>query len=205
LSIDECVCSEQTTTRRSGSAARAAASADSVAIDAVSSMWPCHSDGRPSSCPSHPRRPLLELGERRPGAPEDSDLIQRDRQQLGQDRRIRRRVREVREKARMLPVRDCGEYQPVQVVQQRRERLARLRRRLGQPLEQPPWLDLRKDGQLADPLEVRRDPLERCRTVAPQVDGRRFLIRSICFHVRVFTTSAFVSHARRAWPIPNST
>ena len=38
LSIDECVCSLQTTTRRSGITARAAASAVSVAVDAVSSM-----------------------------------------------------------------------------------------------------------------------------------------------------------------------
>ena len=54
-------------------------------------------------------------------------------------------------------------------------------------------------GSSADALEVRRGPLERRGAVAPQVDfGRRFLIRSICFHVRVFTTSAFVSHARRA-------
>ncbi len=54
LSIDECVCSEQTTTRLSGSAVRAAASAVSVAIDAVSSIWPCQVAGRPRSCASQP-------------------------------------------------------------------------------------------------------------------------------------------------------
>ena len=95
----------------------------------------------------------------------------------------------------------AGRISRVEVVEQRRERLAVLGRRLGQPLEQPARLDLREHRQLADALEVRRRPLERRRAVAPQVDGRRFLIRSICFHVRVFTTSAFVSHARRAWPI----
>ena len=33
--------------------------------------------------------------------------------------------------------------------------------------------------------------------------GRRFLIRSICFHVRVFATSSLVSHARRAVATPH--
>src|SRR5207249_9052853 len=34
---------------------------------------------------------------------------------------------------------------------------------------------------------------------------RRFLSRSTCFQVRVFSTSSFVSQARRACPIPSST
>ena len=105
----------------------------------------------------------------------------------------------------MLPVRDRRQDQLVEVREQRGERLAGLGRRLGQPLEQPARLDLREHRQVGDTIEVGRRPLERRRAVAPQVDGRDFLIRSICFHVRVFTTSAFVSQARRAWPIPNST
>ena len=52
-STEECACSEATTTRRSGSAVRAAHSAASVEIEAVSSMWPCQVGGRSSSWPSH--------------------------------------------------------------------------------------------------------------------------------------------------------
>ena len=69
---------------------------------------------------------------------------------------------------------------------------------------QPDRLDLREHRQVADALQVRRCPLQRRRPVAPEIYWR-FLSFSICFHVRVFTTSAFVSHARRAWPTPNST
>ena len=139
LSIDECVCSEQTTTRRSGIASRAAASAVSVAIDAVSSMWPCQLAGRPSSCASQPVDVLLELRQRRAGAPEDPDLVERGGQELGEDRRVRARVREVGEEPRMLPVRRRRQDQPVHVLEQRRERLRLLRRRRpeGCPRSQP--------------------------------------------------------------------
>ena len=49
FAVDECVCSEHTTTLRSGAAARAAASAVIRPDDAVSSIWPCIGSGRPSS------------------------------------------------------------------------------------------------------------------------------------------------------------
>ncbi len=49
FSTDECACSEQTTTLRPVTC-RAAMSAASVAVDAVSSMWPCQPSGSPSSC-----------------------------------------------------------------------------------------------------------------------------------------------------------
>ena len=49
FSTDECACSEQTTTLRPVTC-RAAMSAASVEVDAVSSMWPCQPSGRPSSC-----------------------------------------------------------------------------------------------------------------------------------------------------------
>src|SRR3954452_20808449 len=43
----------------------------------------------------------------------------------------------------------------------------------------------------------------------PEVEDDRlhrfFLSFSTCFQVRVLTTSAFVSQARRAWPTPSST
>jgi hypothetical protein len=48
FSTDECACSEQTTTLRPV-ASRAAISAASVEVDAVSSMWPCQPSGRPRS------------------------------------------------------------------------------------------------------------------------------------------------------------
>ena len=150
-------------------------------------------------------RHLLELLQRRRRAPEDSDVVQRCDQQLRQDTRLRPGDGEVREVARALPVRDPGHEHLVEVAQHVGERLTVLRRRLRQPRADLARLDLSQHRQVADALEVRRRPLERRRPVPPQVDGRRFLIRSICFHVRVFTTSDFVSHARRAWPMPNST
>ena len=52
FSTEECACSEQTTTRASGLAPRAAASAAIVPVDAVSSRWPCRPAGSPSSCAS---------------------------------------------------------------------------------------------------------------------------------------------------------
>ena len=205
LSIDECVCSVQTTTRRSGIAARAAASAVSVAIDAVSSMWPCHSAGQAEQLPEPRRRPLLELGERGPVRQRIptwfSAIVSNSARIAGSEAVFGKYARK----------RGCCQCVTAGRISRSRSSSSAengspvLRRRLGQPLEQPPRLDLREHRKLADALEVRRRPLERGRAVAPQVDGRRFLIRSICFHVRVFTTSAFVSHARRAWPIPNST
>ena len=49
LSTDECACSEQTTTLRPVTC-RAAISAASVDVEAVSSMCPCQPSGSPSSC-----------------------------------------------------------------------------------------------------------------------------------------------------------
>jgi hypothetical protein len=105
-------------------------------------------------------------------------------------------------------VRDPGKQHLVEIAEDVRERLRALGRRFGQPVANLARPDLRQDRQLADALQVRRRPLERRRAVAPEVDrylGRFFCSRSICFHVRVFTTSSLVSHARRAIPTPNST
>ena len=52
FSVEECVCSEQTTTRLPGAAARAAASAVTRPAEAPSSMCPCIGSGSPSSCRS---------------------------------------------------------------------------------------------------------------------------------------------------------
>jgi len=49
FSTEECACSEQATTLRPVTC-RAAISAASVEVEAVSSMWPCQPSGSPSSC-----------------------------------------------------------------------------------------------------------------------------------------------------------
>ena len=106
-SMDECACSEATTTRRSGSAVRAAHSAASVEVDAESSMWPCHVAGKSSNWHDPRERQLLELGHGRRRAPEHAVGVERRRQQLGEDARLRAGDREVGEEARVVPVRDA--------------------------------------------------------------------------------------------------
>ena len=66
-------------------------------------------------------------------------------------------------------------------------------------------LDRRRHRQLADAGEVVLDPGGRAREVVPEGRQRFFFSFSICFHVRVFSTSSFVSHALRACPTPSST
>ncbi len=132
FSTDECACSEQTTTLRPVTW-RAAISAASVDVDAVSSMCPCQPSGRPEQLPYPVDRAQLELGRRRRGAPVERHLVQRRGQQLGEDPRLGRGDGEVREEARVLPVRERGDDQLVEVAQHVRERLALLRRRRRQP------------------------------------------------------------------------
>jgi hypothetical protein len=57
------------------------------------------------------------------------DLIHRRSEQLGEDPRLRRGHREVREEAGMLPVRERRDDELVDVAQDVHERLAVLRRR----------------------------------------------------------------------------
>ena len=113
LSIDECVCSLQTTTRRSGMTARAAASAVSVAVDAVSSMCAVPL-ARQAEQLAEPRRRRAPRAPRAPG-----DVRQRmptwfsaTASSSARIAGLRAGVREVREEARMLPVRDRGQDQP---------------------------------------------------------------------------------------------
>ncbi len=72
---------------------------------------------------SPPRAPA-SAGRR---APQDPDLVQARRQQLGQDPGLRGRRREVGEVARALPVRHPGEQHPVEIRQHRLERLGLFR------------------------------------------------------------------------------
>ncbi len=111
-------------------------------------------------------------------------------------------------------MREPREDQLVEIAQHRLERLAVLRRRLRQPRAHLAGLDARADRELADTLQVGVGPRGGAVEVALKLTllrlrqgyvGRFFRSFSICFHVRVFRTSSFVSHARRAWPTPSST
>ena len=188
FSTDECACSEQTTTLRPVTW-RAAISAASVDVDAVSSMCPCQPSGQAEQLPHPVDGPQLELRRRGRGAPEDRDLVQRRREQLGEDPRLRRGRREVREEARVLPVRQRGDDQLVEVAQHVRERLALLRRRERQLRGELARLHLREHRQLADALEIARRPVDRRvhrRSRKSNRHGRFRRSFSSCFHVRVF-------------------
>ena len=93
----------------------------------------------------------------------------------------------------------------VEVAQHRLERLSLLRRRVRQLRAQLARRDGRRDRQLADAGEVVLDPGGCACEVVAERRQRFFFSFSICFHVRVFSTSSFVSHALRAWPTPSST
>ena len=99
-------------------------------------------------------------------------------------------------------MRDGGQEQLVEVAKDVRERLRGLGRRGGQPGAQLARLDLGEHRELAQALEVRRDPLDRRRPVFAKAHLRSF---SICFQVRVFKICACVSQARRACATPSST
>ena len=145
LSIDECVCSEQTTTRRSGIAvarshergqrrdrrrvldvAVPARRADRAA--AASQSVTCSSSSV-SAGPVRQRMPTWL-----------SVAVSSSARIAGSGAR----VREVGEEPRVLPVRRRGQDQPVHVLEQRRERLRLVRRRGRQPLAEPARLDLRQ-------------------------------------------------------------
>ncbi len=62
----------------------------------------------------------------------------------------------------------------------------------------------RSHAQVADVRQVRVDPVGGAVEIVAERHAFFFNF-SICFHVRVLSTSSFVSHARRAWPTPSST
>ena len=123
-------------------------------------------------------------------------------EQLGEDARLRAGVREVGEEARALPVREPRQEDVVEVAEDVRERLRLLGRRRRQPRAQLAGLDLREHREVAHPLEVRRDPLDRRGAVLAEAHFSSF---SISGQGRVFRIWSFVSQARRAWPTPSST
>ena len=156
-------------------------------------------------------RDLLELGRRRRGAPRHRVDVQGGDQQLGEDPRLRAGVGEVREEARVVPVRERRHDQLVEVSQDVGERLRSIGGRGGESRLYVAGPYSWHHRPLIDSLEVRRDPVRRRSQVVAKGRQRplrrceRFRIRSTCFHVRAFTTSSLVSQARRAWPTPNST
>ena len=112
-------------------ACRAAASAASVEVEAVSSMWPFQEAGSPSRSASQASDDLLQLGCGRRGAPEHRVLVEGRGEELGEDSRLGRGCREVGEESRVLPVSHPGHEDLVQIAQHRGERLAPLGRRAG--------------------------------------------------------------------------
>ena len=151
-------------------ACRAAASAASVEVDAVSSMWPCQPVGQAEQLRRPSRGRLSSSVERRRRSPEDRVLVERRGQQLREDRGLGARDREVREEARAT----ASASSPG--AASRRGRAAR--RRTARPrsggdggsrARTSPGLDLREHRELADPLEVARRPLERRLAVLAEV------------------------------------
>src|SRR4051812_13147071 len=153
--------------------------------------------------PVHHRQ--LELRRRGRGEPRHPVHVQGRDQKLGEDAWLGARVRDPRKEPRVVPVRQRRQHELVEIAQHRLERLRLLRRRLGQRRPQLAGCDPRGDRQLADPAEVVLDPGGRTCEILAEGGQRFFFNFSICFHVRVFSTSSFVSHARRACPTPSST
>ena len=163
FSTDECACSEQTTTLRPVTW-RAAISAASVDVDAVSSMWPCQPSGRPSSC-------RTQSTVRSSSSVDAGDARQRSATWFSVAASSSARIpgsdagdREVREEARVLPVRERRDDQLVEVAQHVRERLALLGRRLAAAArESSPGSTCASTGSSPTPLEVVAPPSRRPR------------------------------------------
>ena len=205
FSTAECACSEQTTALRPVMC-RAATSAASVDVDAVSSMCPCQPSGSPSSCRTQSTMrssSSVDAGDARQriafwfiAAASSSARIP------GSDAVI----------AKYAKKRGCCQFVSAGTISSSRSRSTfangspcsggdggQLRGELARR-------HLREHGQLADPLEVARGPVDRGVTVLAEVGHGRFRRSfSTCFHVRVLSTSSFVSQPRRACPTASST
>ena len=138
-------------------------------VDAVSSMCPTNSVREADELAQPVDRELLELLQRGRRAPEDPDLVEPGDQQLRKDARLRAGRREVREEAGALPVRDSWKENRIEILQHGRERLRLVGGGGREPRSDRPRLDLRQHRELADALEVRRDPLESERAVRSEI------------------------------------
>ena len=130
----------------------------------------------PAGKPEHLGEPvehvLLEFGAGRARRPEHPLHAQTRRDQIAEHRGPGDVGGEVAEEPRMLPVRDAGEHDPVEVAEQRLERLGLLGRMRGQQLAQFPGGCPRLDRQRLDPLPVVRDPVDHLPPVAAELLGR---------------------------------
>lgn len=139
----------------------------------------------------------LELGRHGRRPPEEGDLVERSRYQLRENRRLRAGDTEVGEVARVLPVRNAGQEDLVEIAQDVRERLSALGRRWRESRADVTRLHLREHRILADTLEVACDPLAHSRRIAPEVAHRLRSFRTSA-QGRALTTFAALSHPRRA-------
>jgi hypothetical protein len=146
---------------------------------------PVPAGGKPEQLREPGQGHLLELGRGRRGPPENRDVVERRRQQLGEDPGLRGGGGEVGEEARMLPVRDTRQQELLQIAKDVGEGLRPLRRLGREPSADLARVDPRQDGKLAHPLQVARDPLERGEAVLTEGHGPSS--RSISAQGRVFT------------------
>ena len=150
-----------------------------VAVDAVSWMTPPpgpaavegvgEAEGLAQPVEDH----LLELGHRGAGGPEHPLGADAAGEQVTQDAG-RGGVRgEVREEARVLPVRHAREQVRVEIGQHRVEGLGVLRRDPRESGGDLARLDLRQHRQLAHPIPVVRDPVHHPVALLPELLGRQ--------------------------------
>ncbi len=182
---------------------RATIAAASTPVEAVSSMWPANSSGRPTSCRSQSTvtsSSSWSAGDVRQRIPTWLSPAMRSSASTPGSAPGRR---EIGEEARALPVRE-----PRQEHESRSSRTAENGSGSsggedGQRRADRAGLDLRQHRELAHALEVRRDPVERERAVLAERRSLRAASRSRASE-RVFSICSFVSHARRACATPSS-
>ena len=141
-------------------------------VEALSSMCPFHEAGSPSSSASQLSATCsssVAAGDVRQSIAFD---VQGRDEELGQDARLGARDPEVREEARVVPVRDAGQQDRVEVLEHRGERLALLRRRRGEPCADLARLDLCEHGEIAAVLEVPGDPVDRRISILAKAHSR---------------------------------
>ena len=167
LSAAECACSEQTTTLRPV-VCRAAIRAASVEVEAVSSMCPCQPGGSPISCATQSQTrssSSVDAGAVRQRKPTELSVAASSSARIPGSAPV---VAKYAKNRGMLPVRDAGEQDLVEVAQYRVEGLGLLGRRLRQPGADLARPHLREHGQLGHALEVVGRPVDRLVAVLPE-------------------------------------
>src|SRR5439155_15539453 len=115
------------------------------------------------------KRDLFEFGRggRRP--PEHRLLIKRGREKFGEHAGGARRRRKVREKSRMVPVRQGGDQYALEVLENILERLAMFGSVVRQRVANVARRDARQDRITLGPTQVGGDPLHQRVAVAPKL------------------------------------